>query len=503
MPSQIINETVFFFETFFFRLKSLFAATSACPHPIFVQTFFMKQQFRQFLFGTSLNDNKAVNIGWLLFRLHIGLSMAIHAGLPKMKDMAAPGWFNDQVAGLGFTFPSPAFWATVASWGEFVGGLCIALGLLTRFNALQLAFQFFVISFLWYDNPEPITGMYFQNTLFMAFVLAAFFGGGRYSLDKLITNRQKIKIAVPVKAVAAALVLFIGSSSYAQRGPLNGSGNIVTKTFDYKNFDKLEILDIAGTIKVEVGKPFSISIDIDDNLAALFRVNETDGELKIQLEGNEYNKLYLENTNIKITVTMPEVSVVRHRSNADMNITGITGRYFRIKNSGNGTATIKGSIDELDISSGGNGGVKAEEMIAKLVKVEKSGNGDVYIKTDNAFTATGSGNGDVINKGEGLPDKSSGISGNGEIKYKNQPVQKEEPRQRVHVKIQNETAEHIELTIKYPGKGSYGIDVKANSSVKESFPVGTKLYRGGQFTAFKKAVYEVTAESKQTFTIKN
>ena len=128
----------------------------------------MKQKMQQFLMGSSLPNSTTLNIGWLLFRLHIGLSIAIHAGWPKMNTLAAPGWFNDQVAGLGFTFPSPAFWATLASWGEFVGGLCIALGFLTRFNALQLAFQFFVISFLWYDKPEPLTGMYFQQTLFWA-----------------------------------------------------------------------------------------------------------------------------------------------------------------------------------------------------------------------------------------------------------------------------------------------------------------------------------------------
>jgi len=151
----------------------------------------MKKTMHHFLFGTSLNDNRILNLGWLLFRLHLGISIAIHAGWPKMNSLAAPGWFNDQVAGLGFSFPSPAFWATLASWGEFIGGIGIALGLLTRFNALQLSFQFFVIAFLWYDNPEPLSGMYFQNTLFMGFLLLLFAGGGRYSLDHLIINRKK------------------------------------------------------------------------------------------------------------------------------------------------------------------------------------------------------------------------------------------------------------------------------------------------------------------------
>ena len=160
----------------------------------------MKTALRNFFFGTALNDHKMLNLGILLFRLHIGLSIAIHAGWPKMYTLAAPGWFNDQVAGLGFTFPSPAFWATLASWGEFIGGLAIAFGFLTRFNALQLAIQFFVIAFLWYDQPEPISGMYFQNTLFMGFVLLCFTGAGRYSLDRLIMAGKKQRLQPMTKA---------------------------------------------------------------------------------------------------------------------------------------------------------------------------------------------------------------------------------------------------------------------------------------------------------------
>lgn len=159
--------------------------------------------------GSSLPKDTLLNTGWLLFRLHIGLSIAIHAGWPKMNTLAAPGWFNDQVAGLGFTFPSPAFWATLASWGEFVGGIGIALGLLTRFNAFQLAFQFFVISFIWFDKPEPLTGMYFQQTLFWAYVLTVFAGSGRFSIDHLLLNRRKVIINNPIKPAVAAILVIV------------------------------------------------------------------------------------------------------------------------------------------------------------------------------------------------------------------------------------------------------------------------------------------------------
>jgi len=109
---------------------------------------------RTLLFGSSVNGNNVLQAAWLLFRFYIGLSLALGAGLPKIQD-GIPEWFEKQVFDLGFTWPSSQFWATLAAWAEFVGGLFLAVGLLTRLMALQLAFQFFVISFLWYDSPAP------------------------------------------------------------------------------------------------------------------------------------------------------------------------------------------------------------------------------------------------------------------------------------------------------------------------------------------------------------
>lgn len=230
----------------------------------------MKQSLRRFLFGSSAGNSRVMNIALLLFRIHIGLSIAIHAGWPKMNTISAPGWFTDQVAGLGFTFPSPGFWAAMASWGEMVGGLCIALGLLTRFSALQLAFQFFVISFLWYDSPEPVTGMYFQNTLFMGFVLLAFSGAGKYSLDHLIMHRKPYLNSKLVKTTAIATVLLLlGMSGNAQTittqdlQPAAGKWKGTLTYLDYSS-NKSETINANVLVEVKGSGKYYISFSYTD-----------------------------------------------------------------------------------------------------------------------------------------------------------------------------------------------------------------------------------------------
>jgi uncharacterized membrane protein YphA (DoxX/SURF4 family) len=463
----------------------------------------MKNYIFQFLFGSSLSQSKLINAIWLIFRVHIGLSLALSAGLPKMQDGLAPDWFIKQVGEIGFTFISPTFWATIASWGEFVGGVCLAIGLLTRFSAMQLAFQFFVIAFIWYDNPEPIVGMYFQQTLFWGYILAAFIGGGKYSIDALITKSKFKTNVTTAKAALIVVVIFcFGCNSYSQ--PLNGSGIIVTKKFSFKNFDKVKIKDVPGKISIEIGKPFSIEAEVDDNLADLLEINEDDGELKLQFAGNRNNKMYIEATNVKIKICMPEASVIKHSANSNLVVNGIVGRYFRIENGQNGNATINGSIDELDISCTGNGLVNAKGMATKKINVTKKGNGNVYINTNDAFSANGNGNGNVINMGNGKAHENSVLLGNGEIKYpnKHKAISKINKTKWVQVLLKNATYKTVQITVKYPNKGSYGIEVKANDSLNEKLPVSTKLFEGNQFTVFKKPIYVATEQTTQQFIIK-
>ena len=117
-----------------------------------------------------------------LFRVRLGMLICV-GGLVKCLPLPAPEWFITMVADLGFTQPAPWLWAVLAIWGEIIGGLLLALGLYTRWAAAQLAVQFAVIAFLWYDKPEFFTGLYLQQEMFWALLLLMGLGAGRWSVD--------------------------------------------------------------------------------------------------------------------------------------------------------------------------------------------------------------------------------------------------------------------------------------------------------------------------------
>jgi hypothetical protein len=312
---------------------------------------------------------------------------------------------------------------------------------------------------------------------------------------------KKIKMISMKKILLLSLLLIVSLHVLkAQKGPLNGSGKIISKIVDYKDFDKIELKYLAGKAEIEVGKPFSISIDIDDNLEKLLSVKANNGKLKIEFEGNENNKMYIENTNVSVRISLPEISVMEHRGNNQLVVNGIIGRYFRLEKTGNGDVQLNGRIDNLDIKKSGNGNITAMNLIAHETAINSSGNGDVTVNAVKVFRANGSGNGDIKNTGAALANTESSKSGNGDIidasyKPKMNPYPGYENDEKVKSRIQNNTNKSVKLKVVYPVKGSYGIDIKSGTTRREYFPLGTKIYRQGKM---KEVLFEITPENKDS-----
>ena len=214
--------------------------------------------------------------------------------------------------------------------------------------------------------------------------------------------------------VFIAIVLTFTTFAHAQ---LQGSGKTITKNYDYKNFDKLLFEDLDGKIEVEIGKPWSISVTVDDNLENLlsFSQNDSENELTIQYKGNKNNQMYVEDTNLKIKITIPEASVIKNTGNSDLIVKNIFGRYFRLENTGNGDSNVSGTVEVLDIIKIGNGDVNASTLKAKKAELKSIGNGNLTANVAEKLTAKLTGNGDIINKGEAKFDSSSKKSGNGDL----------------------------------------------------------------------------------------
>lgn len=115
--------------------------------------------------------------GLFLLRLHAGASMA-SGGYDKVPT---PTWFVEQVADLGW--PAPEFFANCAGISEYVGGILLVLGLLTRPAAFFLTITMGVAAFQ-LQEIRSIETINVAQLYFWVYLMFVFTGAGNWSLDR-------------------------------------------------------------------------------------------------------------------------------------------------------------------------------------------------------------------------------------------------------------------------------------------------------------------------------
>lgn len=211
--------------------------------------------------------------------------------------------------------------------------------------------------------------------------------------------------------ITTIAMILLTSLSFAQ---LKGSGKTIIKTYDYNNFNKVDFDDLDGKLEIEVGKPFSVSITIDDNLLPLLSVIEdaNDKKLTIVLKGNRNNKMYIEDSKIRVSILMPFLMEVTNNGNSGLIVTNINSKNFKTSNPENGSTTLSGIVDNLEVVCNGNGTLNSKQLISKNAKIKASGNGNAYVNVSESIIAKTSGNCTVINSGKAKFDSDSSSSGN-------------------------------------------------------------------------------------------
>lgn len=216
------------------------------------------------------------------------------------------------------------------------------------------------------------------------------------------------------KLIFAIVLTITASFANAQ---LRGSGKTITKSYDFQNFDKVNFDDLDGKLEIEVGKPFSITITIDDNLVHLLTLEEhsENNQLTIALKGNRNNKMYIEDTKICVKITMPFLLEVNNNGNSSLTVTNINTINFKSVNPVNGSTTLSGIVENLEVVCRGNGNLYAENLIAKNAKVTCRGNGNAKVNASNSIVGNVSGNGNIFTIGIASFGSESRTSGNGSL----------------------------------------------------------------------------------------
>lgn len=127
-----------------------------------------------------------VDLGLLIFRIAIASLMLIH-GFPKLMDFFGSDEikFGDPI-GLGEQLSF-----SLAVFAEFVCALFILFGFLTRFAAIPIIITMAVAALI-VHMPDGFGRQELPLLYMFGFILLAFTGAGKYSVDYLLQNKKKL-----------------------------------------------------------------------------------------------------------------------------------------------------------------------------------------------------------------------------------------------------------------------------------------------------------------------
>lgn len=124
---------------------------------------------------------RAIPISWLIIRVAVGAVLFIHGW---MKVPHGPSSFGPLYESIGF-HPGVA-WAWTSTVLELSAGICIVLGLFTRFFAAAAAIELAIITAIYLHNGFSWLARGYEFTLMWGLICfaVALRGGGPYSLDR-------------------------------------------------------------------------------------------------------------------------------------------------------------------------------------------------------------------------------------------------------------------------------------------------------------------------------
>jgi hypothetical protein len=190
---------------------------------------------------------------------------------------------------------------------------------------------------------------------------------------------------------------------------VTGSGKMTTQTFGVRNFDQIRV-GTSGVLYIEQGDTFRVTVETDDNILPLLKVEVQQGVLML---GLKKPATILQRETLIYRVTLPALSALDVSGSAETRVEDFTAESLNVNVSGSGDVMfVNLAAPSLAARVSGSGNVIVENLTADSVTCELSGSGEVRLSgTADSLSVRISGSGDALL--ENLKTSGAQVSVNG------------------------------------------------------------------------------------------
>ncbi|RYC68901.1 MULTISPECIES: GIN domain-containing protein [Spirosoma] len=167
---------------------------------------------------------------------------------------------------------------------------------------------------------------------------------------------------------------------YSSAHELRGSGRVVREVKSVPPFTEIQTQQFPARITVEVGGPeSSVAISLDDNLRPFLRIDQQENILNLSFAEPSGKPFWISQSTISVTIRTPRLLGLRHGSNSDVLVTGLSGVSFDLTNQANGNVTLRGKVEIFNVASAANGGVRADGLLTQTTNVVAQANATLRV----------------------------------------------------------------------------------------------------------------------------
>lgn len=187
---------------------------------------------------------------------------------------------------------------------------------------------------------------------------------------------------------------------------LRGSGNTVTETYDFSDFDKV-VISHAFEAEIIAADTYQVEVTVDDNLVEHLRVEQEGDTVTIGFAPN----LVVTNTTQEVRITLPrlvgleasgasrvDVSGFKTSDNVRVNVSGASTARGDMETgdlnadvSGASTLTLEGSGKNLRVNASGASTADLDNFAVNDASVEASGASRANVNVSGTLDANASG----------------------------------------------------------------------------------------------------------------
>jgi hypothetical protein len=180
-----------------------------------------------------------------------------------------------------------------------------------------------------------------------------------------------------------------------------GSGDLATihlQDFVDPEITAIRVLDDFDVrVTVDPNQAQSATVVIDDNLVDRGNASIEDGTLTIGFDG--FGDIEPSRTPV-VELTVKRLESIQNHAGATITVTGVDADELSVVDTDDGTVTVSGTADRVDVRSTSDGRVDLAQLVARRVDLVDTDDGAIAVHATEVIEGSISGSGNVTLSGQ-------------------------------------------------------------------------------------------------------